>query len=279
MKYLKIFLLLIIYTLPVFSQQKEEKYPVEVSEIKGDLNSKDLYKKDFGRYDGYQIDLYQGEAVHFLAYSKNFQPSIALVNSKGEIVVQSKRNQDKYAEMICSIVASDKYVIYVIGSEHESGKYTLQTAVAEPKALNPALDLNFCDGMEFLASHSRAHFTFIENPEIFKKELMRLENSIDVYMDEEYGAYKAVFYSGSELQKAESVFNSIKNSVQNCLDASWKVTSTDWKKVDPGRSKSSIFTEIENGIERYIKVSITDNAGTDHPAEKKFSVEIEINRK
>ena len=65
------------------------QYEVEFNEIKGTLSKSDEYKKDFGRYDGYQVPLYKGEAVNFVAYSEKFMPRLFFVTPAGKVFKQS----------------------------------------------------------------------------------------------------------------------------------------------------------------------------------------------
>ena len=272
-------LTIIIFFMNASAQEKQQKFQVDFNEIKGELNSKDLYKKDFGRYDGYEIELFQGEAVNFVVYSTNFQPSIALVNSKGEIYKQSTKNDKGFANIASEIPADGHYVLYVIGDETSKGSYTLQTAIAEPNALSLDKNADFCTTLDFLLSHAKAYFSLLENPSLSKLELVKLNQSKDVYIDEESGSYKATFENNSDLSKAESELNNITDKIKSCLGNEWQITTSNWRKLADYKVKSNSLTEKKNSKPRYININLYDYAGSKQIFDTRFTVEVEINRK
>lgn len=273
------FVLILFFFLNTFAQEKQQKFHVDFNEIKGELTSKDLYKKDFGRYDGYEIELFQGEAINFVVYSKNFQPSIALVNPKGEIFKQSTKNDKGYANIVSEIPSGGNWVLYVIGDEKVTGSYILQTAIAEPNALSLDSSANFCTKLDFLLSHANAYFFLLENPSISKQELLKLNDAIDAYIDEESGSYKATFENNNEITKADAVFNNISDRIKFCLGNNWQITSTNWQKSEDFKEKSKTFIEKNNNKPRYVKVAIYDYADSRNKFDYRFSVDVEINRK
>lgn len=273
------FVLIMFFFINAFAQEKQQKFQVDFNEIKGELTSKDLYKKDFGRYDGYEIELFPGEAVNFVVYSRNFQPSIALVNSKGEIFKQSSKNDKGYANIVSEISSGGNWVLYVIGDEKAVGSYTLQTAIAEPNALLLDSSSNFCTKLDFLLSHANAYFFLLENPSISRQGLIKLNDAIDAYIDEENGSYKATFENDNEITKADAMFNNISDKIKFCLGNNWQITSTNWQKSEDFKEKTKTFTEKNNNKPRYVKVALYDYADSRCKSDYRFSVDVEINRK
>ena len=272
------FVLIIFLFLNSLAQEKQQKFQVDFNEIKGELTSKDLYKKDFGRYDGFEIELFPGEAVNFVVYSNNFQPSIALVNSKGEIFKQSSKNDKGYANIVTEIPSGGNWVLYVIGDEKAAGSYTLQTAIAEPNSLSLNSSADFCTTLDFLLSHAKAYFFLLENPSISRQELVKLNDALDSYIDEESGSYKATFENDNERTKTEATFNNISEKIKSCLGSNWQITSTGWQKSEDYKEKTKTFTEKNNNKPRYVKVAIYDYADSKHKTDYRFTVDVEINR-
>lgn len=280
MKALKfVFVFMILLTRLDLAQEKQQKFQVDFNEIKGELTSKDLFKKDFGRYDGYEIELFEGEAVNFVVYSKEFQPGLAFVNPKGEIFQQSAANNKSYANIITTIPTSGSWILYVIGNEKSSGSYTLQTAIAEPAALSLNSSADFCVTLDFLLAHSNAYFFLLENPAFAKKQLVKLNDAIDAFIDEEDGSYNATYYDGNELSEAEAAFKNISEKVKGCTGKNWQMKSSNWKRVEDYKEKSVTFTEKRNEKTRYITVAIYDFAGADQNLRMRFSVVAKINRR
>lgn len=204
----------------LYAQENKSKFQVDYNEINGELTSKDQFKKDFGRYKGFEIELYEDELVNFVVFSKDFQPEIALVNPQGEIFQQSIGNKKGYASIITSIPTLGNWIVYVVGKENLYGKYQLQISIAEPNALTliPAADL--CTSLEFLIAHSNAYFYLLENAIEKKATKFWLSDALDEFFDEDDGSYNALYYSGNENSKAESVFKNISDKVSACL-AGW----------------------------------------------------------
>lgn len=274
-----VFVFIIIISQVHYAQEKSKKIQVDFNEIKGELIAKDLYKKDFGRYDGYEIELFEGEAVNFVVYTQKFQPSLALVNSKGEIFKQSDRNDKGYGNIVTTITISGKYVLYVIGSESSLGNYILQTAIAEPNALSLDSTSDFCATLDFLLAHSIAYFFLLENPNLATQQLVKLNYAVDAFIDEEDGSYNATFYSGNELQKADPAFKNIVDKIKLCLSNDWKMKISEWQRTEDYKEKLITFTENIKERPRYIVVGLFDYTGSNQKYKNRYSVEVEINRK
>ena len=254
------------------------KYHVDYSEYKGELNEKDLFKKDFGRYDGYEIELYKGEAVNLVAYTKDFQPIIALINSKGEVFQQSAKNDKGFANIVAQIPSDGDWIVYVIGDENTKGNYTLQIAIAEANSLSLPKDSDFCNTIDFLVAHSYAYFFLLENSTPEKQKLVKLNNCVDEFLDEENGVYNAIYYNGDELSKAEVEFRGLKEKINFCLGPNWQSRLSDWQKIENYKEKSVTFTEKTDTKPRYIIVSLYELNNTENKLQGKYRVSIEINR-
>ncbi len=277
---LKIIIVLLIFSAQfIQAQVKQDKFQVDFNEIKGELSKKDQFKKDFGRYDGYEIEIFDGEAVNFIAYSNNFQPSLALVDSEGIIYKQSVRNNKGYANIACVVTSGGKYILYVIGDENSSGSYTLQTAVAIPNALSLESDSEFCTTLAFILSHATAYFFLLDNSEITKVPLIKLNKATDAYIDEESGSYKAIYYNENSITNAEIIFKNIYDKIRNCLGKEWQFTTSAWQKNDDYKNKSNTLIEKVNNKPRFIKIVMNDYSNSKIKYDGKYSVEVEINRK
>jgi len=278
MKYLKLLTtLFFIYVGINYPQENKPQFQVDFNEINGELTSKDLYKKDFGRYDGYEIELYEGEAINFVVYTKNFQPGLALVNSNGEVFQQSSRNDKGYANIFTIVPKSGNWVLYVIGDQSSRGSYTLQSAIAEPNSLSLNKDADFCTTLNFLLAHSNAYFFLLEN-NLSGKQLVKLNGAVDSYLDEESGSYDAVFNDGNEKDKAENEVKNIWTKIKSCVNINWKEKDSDWQKVGDYKEKKMIFTEQVEDKARIISATIQDNENTKQKNKNRFSVFVEIKR-
>ena len=260
------------------AQESRPKFQVDYNEIKGELTTKDQFKKDFGRYKGFEIELYEGELVNFVVFSKNFQPGIALVNPSGEIFKQNSGTGNGYANVITPIPTSGDWIVYVVGKGNSSGKYQFQTSIAEPNALALDSTAGFCTSLEFLIAHSNAYFYLLENAIEKKYRKVWLKDALDEFFDEDDGSYNANYYSGAENSKAESVFKNMSDKVSSCL-VGWQSKSVNWKTTDDYKEKSITFTEKVNDKPRYVKVSVYDMQGSKQKYQNRFEVYVQVNRR
>lgn len=273
-----LFPVMILFSQRFFAQEAAAKFQVDYNEINGELTSKDLFKKDFGRYKGFEIELYEDELINFVVFSKNFQPGIALVNPQGEIFKQSSGNGNGYANMITAVPSPGSWIVYIIGKENSFGKYQLQISIAEPNALVLDSTADFCTSLAFLIAHSNAYFYLLENAIEKKTARLWLKDASDEFFDEDDGSYNALYYSGNENFKAESVFKKMSEKISACFSG-WLSKSVGWNKTDDFKVKSIIFTENVKGKPRYVKVSIYDMQGSKQKYQNRFEVYVQVNRK
>lgn len=276
---IEIVMMLILMSGILFAQQNTAKFQVDYNEINGQLTSKDQFKKDFGRYKGFEIELYQGELVNFVVFSKSFQPGIALVNPSGEIFKQNSGTGNGYANVITPIPTSGNWIVYVVGKESSSGKYQMQISIAEPNALALDSTADFCTSLEFLLAHSNAYFYLLENAIEKKSSRLWLKDAADEFFDEDDGSYNAHYYSGDDELKAENVFKEMSNRISSCLGSGWVEKSESWTKTQDYKEKSATFTEKVKDKPRYVKVAIYDMQGSQQRYQNRFEVYVQVNRK
>jgi hypothetical protein len=155
----------------------------------------------------------------------------------------------------------------------------LQTAIAEPNALSLDSTSDFCTTLDFLLAHSIAYFFLLENPNLATQQLVKLNDAIDAFIDEEDGSYKADYYNGDELLKADPVFKNIVDKIKLCLSNDWKIKTSDWKKAEGYKEKLVTFTENVKERPRYIIIGLYDYTGSNQKYKNNYSVEVGINRK
>jgi hypothetical protein len=271
-----IFLFILMIMCPLLAQDKQQKFQIDFNELKGTLTSSDLMKKDFGRYHGFEIELFQGESINFVVYSKKFQPGLALINSKGEVFKQSMGNSNGFANLTASIPASGNWILYVLGNEKALGDFTLQTAIAEPNALTLDKNADICTTLDFLLSHANAYFLLLEYQSGKNHDIIKLDNAIDAYLDEDNSSYDATLYDGTSSAQAEGLFKTESEKITACLGNTWKAKSTNWEKIEDYKMKSLELTEQKEDRPRYVIIAVNDRAGSKQKTSKKFQVKIEI---
>ena len=252
-KFLPVIFLLLIASNTAFGQ-----FDVEFNEIKGTLTKSDEFKKEFGRYDGYEIPLYEGEAVNFVAYSDNFSPRLIFVSPKGKIFKQSSSSSSNVATIITSVNESGEWILFVVGDSSATGNYTFQYAFASKNSVQLPPDADFCTTLNFVTAHAKAYFLLLENPIDSKNTFVKLNGSLDSYIDESDGSYTSKMYEGNNLAEAEKVFKDYSENVGKCLDKSWVRKSESWVSVEDYKVQSVLYTEPVKTKERLVLVALQD---------------------
>jgi hypothetical protein len=261
---------------PLLAQDKQQKFQIDFNELKGSLTSKDLIKKDFGRYHGFAIELFEGESFYFVVYSKKFQPQLALINSKGEVFKQSTDNSTGFAYLQGSVPSSGDCVLYVLGNEKALGEFTLHTAIAEPNAIVLDKNADFCTSLDFLLSHANAYFLLLGNQANKNHDIVNLDNAIDAYLDEDNNSYDATLYASTSSEQAEMYFKSELGKISACLGNNWKSKTNNWEKIEDYKIKSLELIEEKTDRPRYVIIAINDLAGSKRQTSKRFVVKVEI---
>jgi hypothetical protein len=271
--------LIILFLLFNSMHAQGQKFPIDYSETDGELSSRDLYKSDFGRYKGFEIELYENETINIVVYSKNFQPAVALIDPKGNVYKQNRGSGKGYSSILTSVPYSGGWVIYIIGDKNAVGNYQLQTAIAEPNSLRLDSNADFCTTIEFLIAHSTAYFYLLDNSKNDQKRTVKIQGSLESFFDAEDGSYNALVYTGNDSTLAESSFSKFSAKINDCIDKTWSAGKVSgWKRTDGLSEKSSIWKEADGDKPRYVKVSVYDLQDFSKKQKNRFEIYIQINR-
>lgn len=258
----------------VFSQ-----FQVEFNKIEGELSKADKYQINFGRYDGYEIPLYEGETVNFLVYSEKFSPHLIFVNPSGKIFKEAFPEKSNIASIITTVPESGNWIIYIVSDSSASGAYTFQFAVAAANSvkLNPNSD--FCTTLSFIAAHAKAYFLLFELPIDSKQSFVKLNGALDAFIDESDGSYVAKFYEGNSVEDAEKIFNEVTNKISHCLGKTWNLKTKNWQSVEDYKIKGNLVSETTDDKGRYIQISLINFKNSKQKFIGDYVVQVEINRR
>ncbi len=275
--YIKLFIGL--FSFLFFLSVSSAQYEIEFNETKGSLKLTDKYKPDFGRYDGYEISLYEGESVNFIVQSDDFLPRLFFVSPKGEIFKQSVDGQSNIASIISKIPGSGDWLLYIVSDSASVGEYTFQYAFASANSLTYEGDSTFCSILNYLSAHSKAYFLLLENSYDSNRSLIKFPGSIDSFLDEETGNYTSKIYEGDNLSEAKNKFIYQGEEIKKCLDENWGLNNVDWYVEKDYKVMEKLFVESSNEIERIILVRFFDFRNSKEKFLYDFVINIEFTRK
>lgn len=235
----------------------QSEFQVEFYKSKGELTKSDLYKRDFGRYKGFEIPVNKGEAGNFVVYSKSFKPSLILTDEKGNVIKQSP-GRDANTVLLSSLFpSSGNYVLFIVADSSARGAYEFQYGFASESSFSLAPGSGFKKGIHYLLEHAKAYFLFFENPIEGKESFYKLDGASEVRIDAD-GSYNALFHKGDDLNAAQLVFSETSSKVGSSFDAGWKRENSEWKQNGDVKEKFVLFKERTNDEPRSVKISLFD---------------------
>jgi hypothetical protein len=263
----------------LFSGKIYSQYDVEFNEVKGSIDKTDEYKKDLGRYDGYTIPLFDGEAVNFVVYSEKFSPKIFFVNPHGEVLNQNLGTQTNIASIFTTANEDGDWILYVVGDSLTQGDYIFQSAIASKNSLELPANADFCTTFNFVTAHAKAYFLLMSNVAESQNSVVKLKNSIDSYIDNSDGAYTAKMYEGNSIEEAEKIYKEYSEKVGECLGKTWKKKSESWVNIEDYKVKSVLYSEPVKENERIVLVSLQNLTKSKQKFTGNYVVQIMINKK
>ncbi len=234
------------------------QFEVEYNEIKGELTSTDKYESGFGRYDGYEIPLYENESVNFVVYTDSFFPKLVFVTPQGNVFRQTQLRNDGVASLITTVNESGNWLLYVLGDSTALGSYTLQYAFASSNSVSLHKDSDYCTILDYLTAHSKAYFLLLENITEVKSILKNLYTSSDAFLDEESGAFVLKIYEGNDLKYSDSLMDEITDKTSKCIEKSWHSSKENKKTVNDYKVRTNSFVENIKEKERFIRIELFD---------------------
>ena len=241
----KVFFLFIIMLMPFINVVAQTQFNIDYNEMKGELTQSDKYKKDFGKYHGYELPLYEGETANFALFSNEFNAKLILVNPEGKVYKQSTDPANGFTSIITQIPASGDWILYVVGDKKDEGKFILRYAFAEANSMNIPANMDFCSVINFLVAHANAHFMMLQGNETSKDGFPKLPGTKEAFIDAEKGGYVNIIFSGKE-RTIKQNFEEYSGLLKNCLP-DWKVVKND--KGEKGKLRLQNLEKITIELE------------------------------
>ncbi|MCZ7604306.1 MAG: hypothetical protein C4543_06490 [Ignavibacteriales bacterium] len=248
---------IIVMIFILFASFYSQEFYVDYQKTEGELTSKDLYRSDFGRYDGYQMQLNKGERVHFIVYSNEFSPSLIVVTPQEKKYQQVSAKGEDFVTLGFKVPESGEWVLYVVGDSISRGDYLLQTAFADSASLFLSSTADFCTGLKYLLAHSNAYFIFPQTVPS-SRNLYQIKGAMDSFINGDDPSYNASFYQGDDKSEADKEYKQTINLIEKCLTKGWK------KKVEKDNLGDEVIEETISWTEqvsknpREIRLSLSD---------------------
>lgn len=205
---------------------------VEYDMVQGKLEESDQYKKEFGRYDGFQVYLNKGEFVYFSVFSEEFNPSIILVSPNKENFKENQSQGTGFASIRTTVPETGEYFVYVIGTANSKGNYFYQYAFADSAAL-VVPEKEFCAEIKYVIKHSDAYFLFLQEDD----SLFTISNTEEAFIDGNDGSYNAVILTSADKSEIEKKYIEERLRLKSCLGENWAEYKNEWQPVEDYKQK------------------------------------------
>ena len=213
----------------------QNKFNIDYNEVKGKLTKNDKFKKDFGRYHGFEFPLYEGETANFMVLSNEFDAKLVVVTPDGKVFKQSDKPINGFTSLITKIPVSGDYIVYVIGDQKDQGNFLLRYAVADINTATVPSNMDFCSTLNFLTAHANANFMMLEAAVGVNEGLPKLPGTISSAIGLNNGEFINIICNGN-INYVSEQFNVYQNMLKNCLP--------DWKESKSRNGDSSFLKFI-----------------------------------
>lgn len=269
---MKKYLLIILFCTPfLFSQ--ENNY-VEFSSDKGRLTITDDQKAEFGRYDGFELNLNAGENLYFMAFSEEFPPIVAVADSLGKVLAEDFGNDDGLVSINTIIKKSGTYFLYILNRTNSLGNYLFQYAITSSNMLKYN-GKDFCNLSDFLLKHSKAYFVFLQDP---KSQLLNSQQFLDAYLDEENVSVNLRLNESDNFKEIETKLKTVLADLKKCGLSNWKESKK--KNMDNSEFDESkiILTENVKTNPRTVELTLFDYSKLNDNSTKKYILELSFSK-
>jgi len=270
-----IYLLMIVFSVSLTAQSNVR---VEEFVINGSLKKSDPVSAGLGRINAIKLNLKVGDRL----YSKltaDFVPLLVLVPPSGVYKITYPDEKTFAATYNGIIDEPGQWLIYIVGDSTATGNYTLLNKYASVGSMNFNNSLDYCDRVNLLLSHEKAHFFFLKGKEIDDSGIweskINLENDVaaEIYGNKnEY--FKTTIFKSSNYKLSKSEFTYTADNIAKCLGSGWTKRENDWHNVlgnDNVSQKIILFAE-KSKDKRYVKIILSKNKKTKEAADYTISL-------
>lgn len=256
-------------SLSILIYAQENKFTVEQFTIDGELTMEDIFQPDFGKFDPYEFYLNQGDRIR-IELTAAFPPMLVIVSPSEQSKILYPENGNPTAIFDSEIRESGTWFVYVVGDSADTGAYQIFARYAAKDFITLEPNQDFCKNIDYIVTHARADFFFLQNRDIQKSpegwESNTLINGAKSAMVIEEGKnkYSALMYRGDLKEEAELVYNYLSEKIKNCLSV-WKTN-----EENSGDDRKLSFSILDE--------SVTKNAELVMSSGSEYSVKIFIFR-
>ncbi len=143
----------------LFSQ--EYNFSTHFSILEGELTSDDVFEKDFGRFDVYELQMEEGDILR-LKLTAEFFPLMIINSPSSDYEMAFPKDNNPFVVFEQEIDESGLWYIYVTGDSLDSGSHSLELCYISSDCKEVPSDANFITLVNFFLAHSETNFDFLK---------------------------------------------------------------------------------------------------------------------
>lgn len=144
----------------VFSQQI--KFDTHSIVLKGELTSEDIFEKDFGRFDAYELPMEEGDIIK-MRLTASFFPLMIVAAPSSEYNMAFPKDNNPAVVYQQEIDESGLWYIYIAGDSLDIGEHSLELCYVSKNTREIPEDADFATLVEFFLAHSNTDYFYLKN--------------------------------------------------------------------------------------------------------------------
>ena len=230
-----------------FSQQK--KFSTHSTTLKGELTKEDIYEKDFGRFDAYELQMEDGDFI-IMKLNASFFPLMTVVSPSSEYQIAFPLDSNPEVVFKQEIAESGLWQIYIAGDSTDFGEHSLKLCYVSQDTRNLPADTDYCTLVHFFLAHSETNFFYFreENCELNDGTKKLKMNSQGLFESGEIVTKDEISKLTIVMNENDSTFQNISEELKGCLKKDWNIRKSENKiefKEIEGLRKISFIKDSE----------------------------------
>ncbi|MCF6268373.1 MAG: hypothetical protein L3J41_01540 [Melioribacteraceae bacterium] len=214
----------------IISQQNQFKTHKII--LKGELTSEDIFEKDFGRFDAYELPMEEGDIIK-MRLTASFFPLMIVTAPSNEYKMAFPQDNNPTVIYQQTIDESGLWYIYIAGDSLDRGEHNLEICYISKDAQEIPPNANFITLMEFFLAHSKTDFLFLKGIDCEK-----ISGKWDVQLDSR-GKYKsATIVSKNDVsvltinfESEENLFEEMTSKLKKAFSKTWNIRVNDSENI------------------------------------------------
>jgi len=211
-----------------FSQQI--KFSTHSSTLKGELTEEDIFEKDFGRFDAYELQMEDGDFI-IMKLKADFFPLMTVVSPSSEYKIAFPIDSTPEVVFQQEIDESGLWQIYIAGDSTDFGEHSLKLCYVSQNTRSLPNDANYCTLINFFIAHSVTNFFYFreENCELNDGTKELKMNSLGLFESGEIITKDDVSKLTLTINSSDSSFQKISEELKLCLKKDWNIRKSEEK--------------------------------------------------